>query len=220
MTSRAGTRAGTPEADRPAVEAEQRLLDAARDAFAAKGYHGTSTREIAAGAGMSPAAMYIHFRSKQDVLARLSIEGHISALAHLRAAADAPGSPTKCLRATVYAFAHWHAENTTTARVVQYELSHLDPDSRARVVRLRRDIVATVRTIVADGARQGEFAVADVDTTTLAVLSLCIDTARWYPSRRLDTPEAVGASLAAMAERMVGADGHSGRPSPPTPTEP
>ncbi|MFC9517516.1 TetR/AcrR family transcriptional regulator [Nocardiaceae bacterium NPDC056970] len=205
MASRTGTRSGTPETDRPAVEAEQRLLDAARDAFAAKGYHGTSTREIAAGAGMSPAAMYIHFRSKQDVLARLSIEGHISALAHLTAAVESPGSPTKRLRAAVYAFAYWHAENTTTARVVQYELSHLDPDSRAQVVRLRHDIVSTVRTIVADGARRGEFAVADVETTTLAVLSLCIDTARWYPSRELDTPEAVGASLAAMTERMVGA---------------
>ncbi|WQB75922.1 TetR/AcrR family transcriptional regulator [Prescottella equi] len=183
------------------------MLDAARDAFAAKGYHGTSTREIAAGAGMSPAAMYIHFRSKQDVLARLSIEGHVSALARLTAAATPPGSPTKRLRAAVYAFAHWHAENTTTARVVQYELSHLDPDSHVQVVRLRRDIVNTVRSIVADGSRVGDFAVADVDTTTLAVLSLCIDTARWYPSRELDTPDAVGASLAAMAERMVGAVG-------------
>ncbi len=207
MTSRTGTRSGAPETERPAAEAEQRLLDAARDAFAAKGYHGTSTREIAAGAGMSPAAMYIHFRSKQDVLARLSIEGHVSALARLTAAATPPGSPTKRLRAAVYAFAHWHAENTTTARVVQYELSHLDPDSHVQVVRLRREIVDTVRSIVADGSRVGDFAVADVDTTTLAVLSLCIDTARWYPSRELDTPDAVGASLAAMAERMVGAVG-------------
>ncbi|PTR30653.1 TetR family transcriptional regulator [Rhodococcus sp. OK519] len=205
MTARTGTQAGTPEAVRPVGEAVQRLLDAACDAFASKGFHGTSTREIAAGAGMSPAAMYIHFRSKQDILARLSLEGHVTALTSLTDSVREPGSPTKRLRAAVYAFAHWHAENTTTARVVQYELSHLDAESHARVVQLRRDIVATVRTIIADGTRQGEFAVADIDTTTLAVLSLCIDTARWYPSRELRSPDAVGAALAALAERMVGA---------------
>lgn len=200
------SQSAAPRADRPIGEAEQRLLDSARDAFAAKGYHGTSTREIAAGASMSPAAMYIHFRSKQDVLARLSLEGHIAAFAALRAGAETAGSPTKRLRAAVYAFAHWHAENHTTARVVQYELAALDDENHARVVQLRRDIVATVRSIISDGTRDGEFAVDNIDVTTLAVLSLCIDTVRWYPSRELHTPESVGASFAAFAERMVKAD--------------
>ncbi|QBJ97465.1 TetR/AcrR family transcriptional regulator [Rhodococcus sp. ABRD24] len=199
------SRTRSPKSSRPIGDAEQRLLDAARDAFADKGYHGTSTREIAAGAGMSPAAMYIHFRSKQDILARLSLEGHVTALAALTDSVQTPSSPTKRLRAAVYAFAHWHAENTTTARVVQYELSHLDPDSHAQVVQLRHDIVTTVRSIIEDGTRDGEFAVDNIDTTTLAVLSLCIDTARWYPSRELHSPDAVGAALAALAQRMVGA---------------
>ncbi len=203
MSSRTGARNGATETDRPTGEAEQRLLDAARDAFAAKGYHGTSTREIAAGAGMSPAAMYIHFRSKQEVLARLSLTGHVSALSAIRAGAETAGSPTKRLRATVYAFAHWHAENHTAGRVVQYELAALDEDNHAQVVQLRHDIVATVRDIISEGTRAGEFAVADIDATTLAVLSLCIDTVRWYPSRELHTPEAVGTSFAALAERMV-----------------
>lgn len=203
MASQTGARSGSTESERQTGEAEQRLLDAARDAFAAKGYHGTSTREIAAGAGMSPAAMYIHFRSKQDVLARLSLTGHIAALNAIRTGADTTGSPTKRLRATVYAFAHWHAENHTTGRVVQHELSALEEDNHAKVVQLRRDIVATVRDIIAEGTRVGEFAVADIDVTTLAILSLCIDTVRWYPSRELHTPEAVGTSFATLAERMV-----------------
>ncbi|MEU5407159.1 TetR/AcrR family transcriptional regulator [Nocardia asteroides] len=197
--------AGSTARERPVVEAELRLLDAARDAFAKKGYHGTSTREIAAGAGMSPAAMYIHFRSKQEVLARLSTSGHAAALAALRTGADVPGNATKRLRAAVYAFAYWHAEHTTAGRVVQYELGALDPDHHATVVRLRRDIVDTLRAIVAEGVRTGEFGVPDIDTVTLAVLSLCIDTLRWYPSRELHSPEAVGAAYAELAARMVGA---------------
>lgn len=189
----------------PTGDAEQRLLAGARDAFAVRGYHGTSTREIAASAGMSPAAMYIHFRSKQEILARLSVAGHAAALAALKRGADASGTAQKRLRAAVYEFAYWHAENHTTGRVVQYELESLDDAHRSEVVQLRHDVVVTMRDIVAEGSRAGEFSVSDIDVTTLAILSLCIDTVRWYPSRELHDPESVGASFAVLVERMVGA---------------
>lgn len=198
MDTKSASRAG---------DAERRLLAGATEAFASKGYRGTSTREIAARAGMSPAAMYIHFNSKQEVLGRLSLAGHTSALAALKQGADTPGSPRKRLRAAVYQFAFWHAENHTTGRVVQYELESLDELNRAEVVRIRHDIVVTVREIIAEGSRSGEFAVADIDVTTLAILSLCIDTVRWYPSRELHDPESVGTSFAAMAERLAGVAG-------------
>ena len=53
-----------------------RLLAAAIEAFAAKGLHGTTTRDIAAGAGMSPAALYVHHRSKEELLFLISRAGH------------------------------------------------------------------------------------------------------------------------------------------------
>ncbi|SDD15828.1 TetR/AcrR family transcriptional regulator [Rhodococcus tukisamuensis] len=189
--------------DRPGADAEQRLLDSARDAFAAKGYHGTSTREIAAGAGMSPAAMYIHFSSKQDVLLRLILAGHESALATLISGAATTGSATKRLRSAVFCFARWHAEQHTTGRVAQYELHALTEENQAQVVRIRRDTVRVMREIIADGALTGEFAVDNVDTATLAVMSLCIDTVRWFPSRELQTHDEVGAAFASIAERIV-----------------
>lgn len=208
MSSRTSGVAGesrgvTGAADRPGVEAEQRLLAAATDAFAVKGYHGTTTREIAAGAGMSPAALYIHFSSKQEILLRLSIAGHTSALAALSAGADTEGTATKRLRSAVYSFAYWHGEHHTTGRIVQYERGALTEENLTQVVHLRREIVRVMREIISDGVRTGEFAVDNVDTTTLAVLSLCIDTVRWFPSRELHTPEAVGAAFASLAERMV-----------------
>ncbi|SCE24280.1 transcriptional regulator, TetR family, partial [Streptomyces sp. Termitarium-T10T-6] len=53
-------------------EAARRLLVAAVDAFAERGYHATTTRDIAGRAGMSPAALYIHFKTKQELLHRIS----------------------------------------------------------------------------------------------------------------------------------------------------
>ncbi|ARX82374.1 TetR family transcriptional regulator [Streptomyces alboflavus] len=161
-------------------DAARRLLIAAVDAFAERGYHATTTRDIAGRAGMSPAALYIHYKTKEELLHRISRLGHDKALAILRAAADGEGTAADRLSAAVRSFVRWHAGHHTTARVVQYELDALSAEHRAEIVVLRRLSDAAVREIINDGVRAGEFDVPDVPGTTLAVLSLCIDVARWF----------------------------------------
>ena len=55
-------------------------MQAAAHAFADKGFHATTTRDIASGAGLSPAGVYVHFGSKEELLFDLSRSGHESAL--------------------------------------------------------------------------------------------------------------------------------------------
>jgi AcrR family transcriptional regulator len=51
-----------------AAETRARLLRAAADAFAERGYDGTRVADIARAAGVSSGAMYAHFASKADLL--------------------------------------------------------------------------------------------------------------------------------------------------------
>ncbi|MFD0418194.1 TetR/AcrR family transcriptional regulator [Streptomyces sp. NPDC127108] len=186
-------------------DAARRLLIAAVDAFAERGYHATTTRDIAGRAGMSPAALYIHYKTKEELLHRISRLGHDKALAILRAAADGEGTAADRLSAAVRSFVRWHAGHHTTARVVQYELDALSAEHRTEIVVLRRLSDAAVREIINDGVRAGEFDVPDVPGTTLAVLSLCIDVARWFDVGGRRTPDEVGALYADLVLRMVGA---------------
>lgn len=186
-------------------DAARRLLIAAVDAFAERGYHATTTRDIAGRAGMSPAALYIHYKTKEELLHRISRLGHDKALAILRAAADGEGTAADRLSAAVRSFVRWHAGHHTTARVVQYELDALSADHRTEIVALRRRSDAAVREIINDGVRAGEFDVPDVPGTTLAVLSLCIDVARWFDVGGRRAPDEVGALYADLVLRMVGA---------------
>ncbi|MEV8596672.1 TetR/AcrR family transcriptional regulator [Streptomyces sp. NPDC052013] len=185
-------------------DAARRLLLAAVEAFAERGYHATTTRDIAGRAGMSPAALYIHYKTKEELLHRISRIGHEKALDILRTAARGEGSPTERLADAVSSFVRWHAGGRTTARVVQYELDSLGPEARAEIVGLRRQVNAEVRGIIEEGVRSGEFDVLDVHGTTLAVLSLCIDVARWFNVNGPRTPEEVGALYADLVLRMVG----------------
>jgi AcrR family transcriptional regulator len=57
------------------AETRARLLRAAADAFAARGYDGTRVADIAAAAGVSNGALYAHFGSKAELLVE-SLRAH------------------------------------------------------------------------------------------------------------------------------------------------
>ncbi|MFF5304464.1 MULTISPECIES: TetR/AcrR family transcriptional regulator [Streptomyces] len=205
MSTAEETTAGDPQAWAEVTpDAARRLLIAAVEAFAERGYHATTTRDIAGRAGMSPAALYIHYKTKEELLHRISRIGHEKALEILRTAAGREGSAAERLADAVSSFVRWHAGGRTTARVVQYELDSLGPDARAEILALRRQVDAEVRGIVEDGVADGSFDVPDVKGTTLAILSLCIDVARWFSLDGPRTPDEVGALYADLVLRMVG----------------
>ncbi len=189
----------------PDSPTQARLLAAAVASFAVRGFHGTTTRDIASAAGLSPAAVYVHHRSKEDLLHLISSRGHERTLRLVRDTVAAADGPADRLAAFARAFAAHHARNHTTARVVNYELAALSEPHRAEVAAVRRAIEAEVRTLVEDGVRAGVFDVPDPRMTTLALLSLGIDVSRWYDDDGALTPEEVGEHYAALALRMVGA---------------
>lgn len=185
--------------------ARARLLDAAVRAFATKGFHGTTTRDIAAAAGMSPAAVYVHHRSKEELLYAISRDGHQDTLTLVREAAASPGSATQRLAAVAREFGRHHAEGHTWARIVNYELAALSPAHLDEIRGLRIGIEDEVRAVVEAGIASGEFDVDDPGVATTAVLSLGIDIARWYRESGHWTPEDIGEHMAMLALRIVGA---------------
>ena len=111
----------SPRAD----AARGRLMDAAEAAFAQHGYHGTTTRHIAAAAGMSPAALYVHHASKEELLFLISRAGHEEVLSLLDVALRVSDDPVAQLRAVVRYFTLFHVAAHDSARIVNYELAAL-----------------------------------------------------------------------------------------------
>jgi AcrR family transcriptional regulator len=183
----------------------RRMFLAAIEAFAERGFHGTSTRDIAARAGMSPAALYVHFGSKEEVLHRIAMSGHDLALEVVSAAAGRAAGPSGQLSSVVTALTGWNAHHSAVARVLLYQLDALTPEHLAEVTGKQREIDGIVRQIVADGVRVGEFDVADIPAAATAALSLCMDVPRWYRPGRRRSPEEIGELHAAAVLRIVGA---------------
>lgn len=197
----AASRAAAEGADTP-----QRLLHAAIEAFAERGFHATTTRDIASRAGMSPAALYIHYRTKEELLYQISRVGHQRSVALLSEAAAGPGGPVARLSQAVDRFVRWHAERHTTARVVQYELAALAEEHHAEILQLRRRSAEILRGILAEGVASGDFRVTDLRGTARAMLSLCVDVARWFDPAGQESPAELAALYVQLALRMAGAD--------------
>ncbi|MGH3648311.1 MAG: TetR/AcrR family transcriptional regulator [Micromonosporaceae bacterium] len=200
MTTRPATVPATgelwPEVTSPTA---RRLMAEAVELFAERGYHATTTRDIATAAGMSPAALYVHFPSKAAVLYAISRSGHTEALrlVHDLTAED----PAERLAEFVARFVAWHARGHRIARVVQYELHALPEAEFAEVAALRRQTERAVREMIEAGVAAGRFRVDDVRTAARAILSLGIDVARWYGDSPRPAPDTLGRRYAALAPK-------------------
>lgn len=180
-----------------------RLVEAATEAFAELGYHATTTRDIASRAGMSPAALYVHHASKEELLYEIARMGHRVVLEVMSTTAGIE-DPVEQLRATVEVFVGFHADQHLSARVINYELAALTAEHLAEITVARREIENTFRRIVQRGMDAGVFSVTEAFMPALAITSLGIDVARWYRSGGLGV-DRLASEYATMALRIVGA---------------
>ncbi|MGB3301558.1 TetR family transcriptional regulator [Gordonia sp. (in: high G+C Gram-positive bacteria)] len=182
----------------------RRLLDGAMAAFSELGFHGTSTRNIATAAGMSPSAVYMHYKSKEELLYRISKLGHETILGAVSEAAASSTEPAEQLRAATAEFARYHAQEHVTARVVNYEFAALEPEHRDEIVALREAIDSVFNQILAAGIANKTFHTPHARMAAVAIIGSGIDIARWFRDDGTWTAAQVGEFYGDAALRVVG----------------
>lgn len=83
------------------TETRERILVEASRLFAVQGYHGTTTREIAAEVGISQPSLFFHFPSKKAIVEELCRLDLVPAVERLEKMLVGAGSPAAKLYATV-----------------------------------------------------------------------------------------------------------------------
>ena len=183
-----------------------RIEEAALDLFFERGYRSTSMRDIAQACGITAAALYNHFPSKDQILYAMVHRLHEELEAAIEAALAAAGDdPRDRLAAIVRAHAIIHTRHRKDAHVANSEIFALEEPGRGVVVESRRRMADTFRSTIDDGVARGVFTVEDVLVTTFAIINMGIRMAEWFrPDGRL-TAEQVAEDHAALALRMAGA---------------
>ena len=78
-------------ADNAPIDRQDAILDAAFGSFAAYGYRRTTMEDIARAAGLSRTALYLHFRSKEDIWHSLTARYFEDCLSDMETALHMPG---------------------------------------------------------------------------------------------------------------------------------
>ena len=147
----------------------RRILLAAATAFAERGFHATTTRDIAAQAGLSSAALYFYFRSKEEVLYQIAKSALDFTIEVAATEAKGPGSPADRLANLVRVLTIWHTYNSQVAHVVLYQTGALSPGHQDEVAARQAEVARIVRRVITGGVAAGDFGTADPGAAALRI---------------------------------------------------
>lgn len=139
----------------------QRIVAAAAEVFAARGFDGARVDAIARRAGINKAMLYYHVGGKERLYSAVLVESIDRALVLLRAATAGASSPSEKLQAILATLAEFGTSNPEFIPIVMREVTsggrHLPDEMSLRLSAVFR-IVADV---LAEGVAQGVFRPTD-----------------------------------------------------------
>ena len=179
------------------------VLDAAVDNFQRRGYHGTSMRDIARGAGITVASIYHHFPSKQDILQDIMSRSLQDVIGSTRKAVLAESTPSGQLRALMGAWVAFHTTRQAEALIGASELRSLDKGGRRLVVALRDEQEQLFHDVIERGVELGEFGTPYPREAARAIINMGYSIAAWYHVGGDVTPEEMARRYAELALALV-----------------
>ena len=178
------------------------IIEAAARVFAERGFHGTTTQDIADVLGIRQASLYYYFPSKEAAFEQVCLKGVEDFFEAARLIANSPGTARERLSLLINSHLSPLIDRGDFVKVFLNERQHLPTESRRRVGRWSRGLERIYEDVIREGIASGEFR-ADLNprVTTLAVLGMCNAAASWY--RR----ENVGISLLSVEFARLIVDG-------------
>lgn len=173
-----------PALDRKATKSrggKSVILDSAIKHFESLGYHGTSMRDIADGAGVTVAAIYHHFASKQEMLQEIMMRVLTDVIGKTRSALiEAGPTPADQLSALVGAWIQFHTERQSEALIGASELRGLDTAGRRLVTALRDEQEEMFQGVIKRGVEMGVFKTRYPREGGRAIIEMGYSISRWY----------------------------------------
>jgi AcrR family transcriptional regulator len=149
----------------------QCILEQAEQLFFAHGYHGVSIRDIVQACGLSNAALYYHFGSKQNLFVEVVKEYVAILVQKLQEAGTGKGSCGERLARIAEAYAQFILDSRIEIQTLLRDLMECDSEEiRHLIPAARGQIPSMFATVLDEGIAAGE--IRPVDTHRVSVLVL------------------------------------------------
>ena len=155
------------------VDSRAAILAAARRLFVEKGYRGISMREIAEAVGMTKAALYYHFRDKEQLFVAI-LQAVLSDLSAVIAESRAGSATCQAqIEDLVQRIMLLPPEERASLRLASQELGNLDDATRKAFVQIYHEqFIGRITAIFEAGMTSGEFKPLDPNVATWSLLGM------------------------------------------------
>lgn len=164
------------------ADRRQRIVDAAVEVFAAQGYAGCSTSDLANAAGVSRTVLYDHFADKRELYLHVLATQSDLMLAEVAGGISGEGAPRDRMRATVTSYLAFTRDHPATRRLLIDPIPAGDPELDAVVLAHLQERQDAVTLLLSDDlARAGVDLSSSAAAVMVAVVSGATDgVARWW----------------------------------------
>ncbi len=156
---------------------QQQRLQAIRSAaavFAEKGFHGSSTRDIAEHMGIKQGSLYYYFKSKEEALGEVCLFGIEDYVAHMKVIAASDQSFEAKLMATITSHLSSYRERNEALKVYNDERLYLPEERRKNLKLLGSGYRQLLEEIFEEGVRSGALRESiDCHFAAQAVIGIC-----------------------------------------------
>ena len=170
--------------------------------FASSGYAAVSMRQIAGAVGVRAGALYLYTPDKQTLLFDLLRE-HMEQVIEAWTTAKSGNTPLERLETFVRFHVDYHFDRSDEVFLSYMELRNLSDENFARIEELRRAYEAELEDILDAGHKSGDFRLADVRVSTMALIAMLTGVMTWYREGGRLSRDRIQRIYWNMAQRMV-----------------
>ena len=156
---------------------QQQRLQAIRSAaavFAEKGFHGSSTRDIAERLGIKQGSLYYYFKSKEEALGEVCLFGIEDYVDHMKVIAASDQSFESKLMATITSHLSSYRERNEALKVYNDERLYLPEERRRKLKALGSRYRQQLEGIFEEGVQSGALRESlDCHFAAQAVIGIC-----------------------------------------------
>jgi AcrR family transcriptional regulator len=140
-----------------------------------------SIQDVADELGMTKGNLYYYFKDKQDILYQCHMRSMAISLRALEEARTIGRTPSESLRILLTGHMRGILDDGFGS-ILQTDLEHFRPDQRKTYIKKRDELERSVRSMIEDGVRLGEFECANVKLVGFAILGAINWIPKWYRS--------------------------------------
>ena len=182
----------------------QRILHEAARLFTRSGFSAISMREISEACGITKAALYYHFKDKEDLIVAILSEN----LTEIGLLIDTCQTTESSARGRLSLFMRsvfaLPVEDRAAIRLASQEMANLSPEARSGFGRLYQEkFLAPLAGILAEGMRAGELRLADPHQVVWVLLGIMYPF--FYPNRerQMDLDAAIDLMITVFFDGMT-----------------